>query len=70
MAQERTMTVTGIVLGKLCRRLPVVRRLRDFEGHLKDRPIAIVSEGLTVRLLCVALFPSSVTNPGPVGLAS
>lgn len=31
MAQQRTMTMTWIVLGALCRRLPVVRLLRDFE---------------------------------------
>ena len=46
MAQERTMTMTWIVLAELCRRLPVVRLLREFEGRLKVQ--AIVSEGLTV----------------------
>ena len=35
MAQERTMTMTWIVLAELCRRLPVVRLLREFEGRLK-----------------------------------
>jgi hypothetical protein len=37
MAQERTMTMTWIVLGKLWRRLPVVRLLLEFEGRLKVR---------------------------------
>jgi hypothetical protein len=54
MAQERTMTMTWIVLAELCRRLPVVRLLR--EAASRYRPIAIVSEGLTVRLQCAHFF--------------
>lgn len=35
MAQEYLVTMTWMVLGELCRCLPVVGLLREFEGRLK-----------------------------------